>query len=86
MQAKNTQLRLLDMFRYVPILSLYLMTISGLVVSIPAFAQQSDFGVTLLGSNLSPPVTTKASGTAKFNVDQQGNMAYQIDVKNIRGL
>jgi hypothetical protein len=86
MQAKKRQLRLLEIYRYVPILSICLLTISGLPISIPALAQQMNYGATLSGSNLSPPVTTGASGTAKFNVDQQGNMAYQIDVKNIKGI
>lgn len=86
MQAKIKQLSLLQVCRYVPIFSICLLTISGLPILIPALAQQMNYGATLSGSNLSPPVTTGASGTAKFNVDQQGNMAYQIDVKNINGV
>jgi hypothetical protein len=56
------------------------------LVSTPAFAQQTNFGAILSGKNLSPPVKTIASGTAKFNVDAQGNMSYQLDVKNIKGV
>ena len=29
---------------------------------------------------------TTATGTAKFTLDSQGNMAYELDVKNIKGV
>ena len=50
------------------------------------FAQQMSFTASMSGQSLTPPVSTTAIGTAKFNVDTEGNMAYQIDVKNIEGV
>lgn len=35
---------------------------------------------------LYPSVNTVATGTAKFNLDPNGNMAYSIDVKDLKGL
>jgi hypothetical protein len=32
---------------------------------------------------MSPTVSTTTAGTAKFNLDPDGNMAYQIDAKNL---
>jgi hypothetical protein len=32
---------------------------------------------------MSPTVSTTAAGTAKFNLDPDGDMAYQIDAKNL---
>ena len=70
--------------RYIPIVSLYILAIS--IISIPVFAQQMSFTANLSGQSLSPPVGTSATGVAKFNVDPQGNMAYEIDVKNANGV
>ena len=70
--------------RYIPIVSLCILAIS--LVSIPVFAQQMSFTANLSGQSLSPPVSTSATGVAKFNVDPQGNMAYEIDVKNTNGV
>jgi hypothetical protein len=70
--------------RYIPIVSIGLVIISAISISVSA--EQMNFGATLSGNNLSPPVSTSATGTAKFNVDPQGNMAYVIDVKNIKGV
>jgi len=52
----------------------------------PVFAQQTNFIASLSGKTLSPPVSTAATGIAKFNVDPNGNMAYEIDGKNIKGI
>jgi hypothetical protein len=35
---------------------------------------------------MSPTVSTTAAGTAKFNLDLDGIMAYQIDAKNLNGV
>jgi hypothetical protein len=35
---------------------------------------------------MSPTVSTTGAGTAKFNLDPDGNMAYQIDAKNLNGV
>lgn len=80
------QLKLFHNSRYIVIM--LLCGLSASLVSTPVFAQQTNFGAILSGKNLSQPVntTTNPSGTAKFNVDPQGNILYQIDVKNIKGV
>jgi hypothetical protein len=35
---------------------------------------------------MSPTVSTTATGTAKFNIEPDGNMAYQIDKRNLNGV
>ena len=70
--------------RYSPLMSLGILTIS--LISMPAFAQQANFVASLSGQNLSPKVSTAATGTAKFNVGPDGNMAYVVDGKNIKGI
>ena len=52
----------------------------------PVFAQQANFIASLSGQNLSPKVSTTATGTARFNVGSDGNMAYVVDGKNIKGI
>ena len=79
--------RLLTKFpikRYTPLLSLGILVVS--LISMPAFAQQMSFNANLSGGTLSPSVNTVATGTAKFNLDSNGNMAYNIDVKNLKGV
>ena len=78
------RLELFRSSRYISIMLLCALSVS--LVSTPTFAQQTNFSAILSGKNLSPPVNTTAAGTAKFNVDAQGNMSYQLDVKNIRGV
>jgi CHRD domain len=70
--------------RYTPLLSLGILVAS--LISMPAFAQQMSFNTNLSGRTLSPSVNTVATGTAKFNLDSNGNMAYNIDVKNLKGV
>jgi len=71
--------------RYTPVISGSILVLS--LISIPAFAQQqSNFIARLSGQAISPTVSTTAAGTAKFNLDPDGNMAYQIDVKNLNGV
>jgi hypothetical protein len=82
--VKMEQLELVYPSRYISIMLFCALTAS--LVSTPAFAQQTNFGAILSGKNLSPPVNTIAAGTAKFNVDAQGNMSYQLDIKNIKGV
>ena len=78
------RLELLRFGRYIPIISLCILSLS--IISIPVFAQQMSFTASLSGQSLTPPVSTTATGTAKFNVDAQRNMSYQLDVKNIKGV
>ncbi len=70
--------------RYSPLISLGILTIS--LISMPAFAQQANFVASLSGQNLSPKVSTAATGTAKFNVSPDGSMVYVVDGKNIKGI
>ena len=70
--------------RYTPLLSLGILVVS--LISMPAFAQQMSFNANLSGGTLSPSVNTFATGIAKFNLDSNGNMAYNIDVKNLKGV
>jgi len=70
--------------RYAPLISLSILVVS--LISIPAFAQQMSFNANLSGRTLSPSVNTVATGTAKFNLDSNGNMAYNIDVTNLKGV
>jgi hypothetical protein len=86
MQIKKRQLKLLRLYICIPILLAVLLTTSVQLTSVPVLAQNMNFGASLSGNNLSPPVSTAAAGTAKFNLDQQGNIAFQIDVKNINGV
>jgi len=78
------QLFLFCIGRNIPIVLVCILTIS--IISMPVFAQQIQFGATLSGKTLSPPVSTGATGTAKFSSDEHGNMAFEIDVKNIKGV
>lgn len=69
---------------YTPVISVSILVLS--LISIPAFAQQTNFIASLSGQAMSPTVSTTAAGTAKFNLDPNGNMAYQIDAKNLNGV
>src|SRR6266498_845442 len=84
MSLKLKRLEVLPVGRYIPTLSIIILIV--LAISTSVSAQQINFGATLSGNDISTPVSTTATGTAKFNVDPQGNMAYEIDVKNIKGV
>ena len=84
MIVKIRGLTKLPIKRYTPLISLGILVVS--LISMPAFAQQMSFNANLSGSTLSPSVNTVATGTAKFNLDSNGNMAYNIDVKNLKGV
>lgn len=83
MIVKIKGLTKLPIKRYTPLISLGILVVS--LISMPAFAQQS-FNANLSGGTLSPSVNTVATGTAKFNLDSNGNIAYNIDVKNLKGV
>jgi hypothetical protein len=72
--------------RYTSIMSISTLVLSLISISIPAFAQQSTFITSLSGKDLSPSVNTAATGTAKFNVQPDGNMAYQINGYKLNGV
>lgn len=69
---------------YISVVSIFIFSLP--ILSTAAFAQQMSFIANLSGKNLSPPVSTTASGTTKFALDASGNMAYELDVKNIKGV
>ncbi|MGA7007858.1 MAG: CHRD domain-containing protein, partial [Nitrososphaeraceae archaeon] len=81
MSLKIKRLELLRFGRYIPIVSLCILSIS--IISIPVFAQQISFTASLSGQSITPAVSTTATGEY---VDAQGNMSYQLDVKNIKGV
>ena len=72
--------------RYTSIISISTLVLSLISILIPAFAQQSTFVASLSGQSLSPTVNTAATGTAKFNVEPDGNMAYQISTNKLNGV
>ena len=45
--------------------------------------QQTNFVATLTGKNVVPPIDTPATGTAKFHVNPNGTLSYEVDVNNI---
>ena len=83
MIVKIRGLTKLPIKRYTPSISLGILVVS--LMSMPAFAQQS-FNANLSGGALFPSVNTVATGTAKFNLDSNGNIAYNIGVKNLKGV
>lgn len=73
MSLKMKRSRKFPIGRYTPAISLGILVLS--LISIPAFAQQSNFIASLSGQAMSPTVSTTATGTAKFNIEPDGNMA-----------
>jgi hypothetical protein len=45
--------------------------------------QQSTFVATLSGKNMQPPVNTPATGTAKFSVNPNGTLSYEVDATSV---
>lgn len=86
MSMKKIQSTKFPVDRYTSIMSLVILVLSLISISIPGFAQQSSFVVSLSGKTLSPSVNNAATGTAKFNMDPDGNMVYQIDANKLDGV
>ena len=84
MSLKTKRLANFPIGRYAPMISLCILAVS--LISMPVFAQQTNFVASLSGKTLSPPVSTPATGIAKFNVNPNGNIGYEIDAKNIKGI
>ena len=84
MIVKIRVLTKLPVKRYTPLISLGILVVS--LISMPAFAQQMSFNANLSGGTLFPSINTVATGTAKFNLDSNGNIAYNIGVKNLKGV
>src|SRR5215469_4408321 len=75
-------------FRSKMIIACILGCVIAIVSAIPvlSYAQhQTDFAATLSGKNVSPPVNTPATGTAKFHLNPNGTLSYEVDVNNING-
>ena len=68
---------------YTAIVSVSILVLS--LISIPAFARQTNFIARLSGQAMSQTVITTAIGTAKFYIEPDGNMAYHIDTRNLKG-
>jgi hypothetical protein len=45
--------------------------------------QQTNFVANLSGKNMTPPVNTPATGTAKFQVNPNGTLSYQVNAMNL---
>ncbi|MDQ6668833.1 MAG: CHRD domain-containing protein [Thermoproteota archaeon] len=45
--------------------------------------QQTNFSADLSGKNIVPPVNTSATGTAKFNLNPNGTLSYEVDGMNL---
>jgi hypothetical protein len=63
-----------------------IVSIIVLVSTIPvlSYAQQrTSFVANLSGKNMTPPVNTPATGTAKFQVNPNGTLSYELDVMNL---
>lgn len=84
MSLKMKRTRKFPIGRYTPVVSVSILVLS--LISIPAFAQQTNFIASLSGQAMSPTISTTATGTAKFKIEPDGNMAYQIDTRNINGV
>jgi CHRD domain len=75
-------------FRSKMIITCILGCLIAVVSAIPVLSyaqQQTDFSATLSGKNVSPPVNTPATGIAKFHLNPNGTLSYQVDVNNING-
>ena len=77
-------------FKFVKMVVIMLITSVGLISTIPILAyaqqqqQQTNFIANLSGKDVQPtPVNTPATGTAKFQLNQNGTMSYEVDAKNL---
>jgi hypothetical protein len=74
-------------FRSKMIIACILGCVIAVVSAIPisSYAEkQTDFVATLSGKNVVPPVNTPATGTAKFHLNPNGTLSYEVDVNNIK--
>jgi hypothetical protein len=68
------------------IASVFAVSIITTPVSIYAQQKQMNFAATLTGKDMIPPVNTNATGTAKFHINPDGSLCYQVTVSNINGV
>jgi CHRD domain len=72
-----------------PIHLLFVSTIGLLFVASPMLAyaqQQMNFAATLTGKDMVPPVSTSATGTAKFHINNDGSVCYAVYANGISGV
>ncbi len=61
----------------------------GIILALPSLAyavqsaSQNSFTATLNGKTVQPPVNTPATGTAKFQLNSNGTISYEVDAKNL---
>jgi competence protein ComGC len=78
-------------FKFVKMVVIMLITSVGLISTVPVLAsaqqqqqQTTNFVANLSGKDVQPtPVNTPATGTAKFQLNQNGTMSYEVDAKNL---
>jgi competence protein ComGC len=78
-------------FKFVKMVIIMLITSVGLISTIPVLAyaqqqqqQQMNFIANLSGKDVQPtPVNTPATGTSKFQLNQNGTMSYEVDAKTL---
>ena len=68
------------------IVSVIAIAVVATPVSIYAQQQQMNFAASLSGKDMVPPVSSAASGTAKFHINTDGSLCYQVNVNNINGV
>ena len=73
---------------YVTKIAIIIATVSIIIAAtmpVLSYAQQqeSDFVANLSGKDVIPPVNTPATGVAKFHVNSNGTISYDISVNNI---
>jgi hypothetical protein len=76
-------------FRSKMIIACILGCVIAAVSAIPVLSyaeQQTNFAATLNGKNVVPPVNTPATGIAKFHLNPNGTLSYEVDVNNINGV
>jgi archaellum component FlaG (FlaF/FlaG flagellin family) len=61
----------------------------GIILALPSLtyavqsSSQNSFTATLNGNVVQPPVNTPATGTAKFQLNSNGTISYEVDAKNL---
>ncbi|MGD9533984.1 MAG: CHRD domain-containing protein [Candidatus Nitrosocosmicus sp.] len=74
----------MNLFRIFPIVIILSIALMGSNHSFLSYAQQdTDFVANLSGDNVVPPVNTAATGIAKFHVNPNETISFDISVNNI---
>ena len=73
---------------YVVVIAIFLTGV-GIAFVLPTLtyaiqsSSQNSFVSTLNGKIVQPPVNTQATGTAKFQLNSNGTISYEVDAKNL---